>query len=532
MGVKKQAVGEPTATAEVRSVVLVGKAADEIVSSRRELEDDYSGYYDQAAEQGLIRPPYNLRRLEELVQTNNTLGPCIDCMVTNVDGTGWEIERADGAKMEDADRKAIQPAVDFFNECAPMLSFRSLRQRMRREMEATGNGYLEVIRNVASEIVFCGPLESKMMRMGRLSGPAVPVAVTMMRGGKEITFTQYKRERRFAQKVGADLIWFREFGSSRDLDKFTGQWAPAGVKLRPDRRATEVLFFSLEPDILTPYGVPRWINQTPSVLGSRQAEEYNLEFFANGGTPPYLVIVQGGQLAEKTVQAVREALNQKGAHARVQVIEAFSTSGSIDGNSSVQVKVERFGAEKQNDAMFQQYDKDCENRIRRSFRVPEILIGKTEQMNFATAQASYLVAEAQVFKPERDQFDEIISTTLLPELLGGSRDYVFRSKPISIIDAQTQLAVIAAANSTGLVDKESVVTQLSEIGGMDFKTLDISHVPESPDFAQDPLGNVIPIERAKPGEGRTAKKADETEPLQHLLGCTLAVMRAQDNLAV
>lgn len=509
---------ESDASVEVR--VLVGKGADEIVSNRRELEDDYVAYYQTQAEMGLIRPPFDLKRLEDLVQTNNTLPPCIDAMCTNVDGTGYEIERADGEKMEDADLKAVEAAKDFFNECAPMMSFRTLRMTLRRDLESTGNGYVEVIRNLNDEVVFAAPLEAKMMRIGRLGGKQIPVEVKMLRGGKEVAFTQYKRERRFAQKIGEQLIWFKEFGASRDLDKYTGKWAEQGVRVSPENRATELLQFTLDPDISTPYGVPRWISQTPSVIGSRKAEEHNLEFFANGGIPPYLVVVSGGQLAEKTVAAVRDALNQKGAHARVQVIEAFSTSGSLDGSSNVSVKVERFGGERTSDSMFQKYDVDCENRVRRAFRLPEILIGKTESMNFATAQASYLVAEAQVFKPERDEFDEVISSTLLPALLQGSRDYVFRSKQISIIDATTQLAVIAAANATGAVDKEGLITLLGEIGGMEFQTVDISHVPQGKDFQQDPLGNVIPIERAK-----EMKKSEDD--LSSLLGCTLAVMASQ-----
>lgn len=522
---KQTAKADTETDAELRHMVVVGKSVDQIVSNRRELEDDFMPFYQTQSERGLIKPPFDPRRLEELVQTNNTLPSCVDAMVTNVDGTGWEIERLDGEKMSDSDQKRVKPAIEFFNQCAPMLSFRTLRMQMRREMEATGCGYIEIIRNVVGEVVFAGPLEAKMMRIGRLDGDPVPVEVTMTRGGKEVKFTQYKRERRFAQKVGEHLMWFKEFGASRDLNKYTGLWAPAGTTLPADQRATEVLFFTLDPDISTPYGVPRWINQTPSVIGSRKAEEHNLEFFENGGIPPYLVVVEGGKLAEKTVEAVRTALNQKGAHARVQVIEAFSTSGSLDGTTNVRVKVERFGAERTNDAMFQMYDKDCENRIRRSFRLPEILIGKTEQMNFATAHASYLVAEAQVFKPERDEFDEIVSSTLLPELL-DTRDYVFRSKPISIVDATTQLAVIAAANATGLVDKESLITQLSEVGGMDFQTVDVSKVPEGKDFQRDPLGNVIPIERAK-----GVQKSDD-DALSSVLGCALSVLEAHGYNAV
>lgn len=527
------------ATVAIRSLVF--KASGEpLVSNAREVEDDYASYYTGPTH-SLIEPPYSALQLEQLVERNNTLGPCIGAMVTNIDGTGYEIERRDGVKMEDADHEAVKPAVEFFDECCPMMSFQTLRQKTRREMEATGNGYVEVIRNPLDEVVFVGPLEAKMIRMARL-GEAVPVTVTMNRKGKDQPITRLVRERKFAQKVAEKLVWFKEYGASRDLNKFTGEWAASGTRLPYELRATEILHFGVLPDINTPYYVPRWIGQTPSVISSRKAEENNVQFFETGGVPPYLVIVQGGQLAENTVQALRDALNNNDAQARVQVIEAFSTSGELGTNGNVQVKVEKFGGDRGSDPMFQNYDSKCEDKIRRSFRLPEILVGKTEQMNFATAHASYLVAEAQVFKPERDAFDEIISNTLLPELL-GNRDYVYRSKPISIVDADTQLAVITKAMGTGRVDQEHAVGLLGEIGGIEFQMIDTKTLEDvSSEYATDPLGNVIPIASVRPQEpqtvppktgkgGNVAKKTESNDGLAHLIGCAMAVMAHQDVLS-
>lgn len=521
-----------TSSADAR--VLIFKGDSTILSNASPVEDDtYSKWYRDDSAQGLIEPPYNPQALEELVEQNNTLGPCIDAMITNIDGTGYEIERRDGESMEEADFKAIEPATQFFDECWPMMSFQTLRQKTRREKEATGNGYMEVIRNASDEIIFVGPLESKMMRIARLDAPT-PVITEIERRGSVQKVTRMVRERRFAQKVGESLMWFKEFGASRDLNKKTGAWAPKGSLPYADR-ATEVLHFGVIPDINTPYFVPRWIGQTPSVVGSRKAEEHNLEFFDSGGIPPYLVIVQGGQLAEDTVEAVRNALNQKGAHARVQVIEAFATQGSLDKGSNVQVKVERFGGERSNDAMFQQYDKDSENRVRRAFRLPEILVGKTESMNFATAHASYLVAEAQVFAPERDSFDEIISNTLMPNLI-GNRDYVYRSKPISIIDAQTKLNVIQSALGNSVVDQEHLVTLLGEVAGVEFQTVEVEELEA--EYETDDNGNVIPINSARRQpeedmEGDDQEQAAKSErqqakaDLSRVLGCTLALMSQQ-----
>lgn len=526
-------------------VTIFKAGGDAVVSNAHAVEDDYALYYKEGVN-GIIQPPYNAKNLEEMVERNNTLGPCIDAMVTNVDGTGYELERRDGDKLDKdgVDGPFLKKAKSFFDECSPMTSFKTLRMRLRREYEATGMGYMEIIRNAEDKLVFVGHLEAKMMRMARLDN-AVPVETTMERDGVEVKFIRMVRRRRFVQLVGTKLIWFKEYGAQGDLNKNNGVWAEPGARLPYADRASEVLYFGLVPDINTPYHVPRWINQTPSVVSSRKAEEHNVEFFNSGGVPPYLVIVQGGELAEETVKALRDALNRNDAHSRVQIIEAFSTSGELGKDGQVQVKVERFGAERANDAMFSEFDDKCENRVRRSFRLPEILLGKTESMNFATAHASYLVAEAQVFGPEREAFDEIISNTLLPEIL-GNRDYLFRSKPISIIDAATQLMVIQSALATKRVDPEHVVTLLGEIGGITFKTVDTQDLEDlNTEYGTDPSGNVIPISTVRPAEQtatgangkppdpkQRAKKDDGvSEGLVHLLGCTLAVMQHQDVLA-
>ena len=66
-----------------------------------------------------------------------------------------------------------------------------------------------------------------------------------------------KRERRYCQLVnGMTLMYFKEFGSSRDLDKKTavGRRGPAAAR---HPRATEIIHFIVLPDAYTPYGVPR-----------------------------------------------------------------------------------------------------------------------------------------------------------------------------------------------------------------------------------------------------------------------------------
>ena len=86
--------------------------------------------------------------------------------------------------------------------------------------------------------------------------------------------------------------------------------------------------------------------------------------------------------------------------------------------------------------MFEHYD---ELRRARAPIVPHPadLHRQSKDFNFATAFASYTVSEAQVFKPERDEFDELISMRLVTAM--GYDGYRLRSKPLVIEDATLKL---------------------------------------------------------------------------------------------
>ena len=216
-------------------------------------------------------------------------------------------------------------------------------------------------------------------------------------------------------------------------------------------------------DVLTPYGVPRWINNLPSILGSRKAEEFNLEFFDHGGLPPAMILIQGGQLSNDSRDALTNYLSGKAKIKQRGIIaEIFAASGDLGSAGSVKVSVERFGDERQKDAMFSIYDKNCAEHVRTAFRLPPMFLGLSEAYNFATAYTAYMIAEAQVFKPERDEFDEIINLTIMKEL---TEDYVYRSKGLNVVDVEQKLKALELSkeyqNPTDFMDALNEIAHTS-----------------------------------------------------------------------
>lgn len=462
--------GKAEAKAEVRVSLLGASGRPVIAANALEIEDEFSPFYGSGLDSSgqVLRPPYEPRTLERLTQESNVLGACIEAMVVNVDGTGHAIEKEDKDPDRDANEKDDPVALKlagFFMEPFPGQSFITMRRDLRRDLERVGYGFLEVMRNLEREIVFLRGTPARTFRIVRLDAPVAALR-TVTRNGAAASYEVMLRERRFCQVMGGKLVFFKEFGASRELDKHTGRWATSERPVAAQDRATELIYFQVGQDPGSPYGVPRWEGQIPSVIGSRAAEEANIAYLQSGGLPPALLIVQGGSVARDARQALEQQF-APGQKQRVAIVEVPSSEGTLDRAGAVSVSVERFGHERSGDAMFERYDDKCFERVLRAFRFSPMFVGKSADFNFATAYASCLAAEAQVFGPERAHFDEIITRKLLPAL--GGTGYAFKSKPLQLTDVAQQVYALGLASRLPGVEPQSLVEAVNKVAGLDLE---------------------------------------------------------------
>jgi PBSX family phage portal protein len=438
-----------------------------MADSAKELEDEFVNLYTTAVTNGqntnlALEPPFKPKTLRALVRQNNILNQCVQAMEVNIDGSGHEFVPVDQDTV--INEQELKIAKSFFDEPYPNKNWIAMRRALRVDMESIGYGFLEVLRTLDGTIAGVRHIESTTMRLVRL-GAAVETKSKVMRGGQEVEFTSMERPRRFMQMInGFSRQYFKEFGNAQHLDRKTGAWSDK--PLPPADQASELLVFGLDKDNSGPYWVPRWINQMPSVLGSRKAEEYNLEFFDSGGMPPAIIFIQGGQMVGDAATQLRTYLSaQNKKKGRAVVVELASNSGSLDSSGSVSARVERFGAEKAGDHMFGKYDEATEEHVRVGFRLPPIFIGKAQDYNYATAVVAYMVAEAQVFQPERSEFDEMINKTIIRGL--GLKTLKFKSNPITLKSIEEKFKAIELVKD--IVDGEGLVDDVNTTIGTDYK---------------------------------------------------------------
>lgn len=432
--------------------------------------------------------------LLNLVTTNNTLPLCIEAMEVNIDGTGHDIVPVDEDTTMDPNEEKI--ATSFFKEPFPGVSMVSFRRELRRYLEAAGNAYIELIPNHKGELTMMRVLKSQYTSLGSLSD-VVNVKRQIERNGQLIEVNMQDREQSFIyQEPGSDPIYFIEFGATQSINKETGDFSMQ--PLDAVTRGNEVIHLKMNDDPNSNYGIPRWISQTPSVVGSRKAEEQNLEFFDAGGIPNVIVFVKGGAMADSTTQQLNGFLSGNiRTGGRAAVVEVASTSGTIDKAGQVDIQVERFGSEAMGDKMYENYDNRCEERVRLAFRLPALFIGKTSDYNYATAKVAYQVAEAQVFKPDRDEFDVLVNQIITKKL--GLKTVRYRSRPITLTDIDSQLKALEMVKQ--VVEPSEFVEEVSSLTGINVK------YKEGKEFTTFRTVDGKEVTAAQP-QGNEPKKAD------------------------
>lgn len=425
--------------------------------------EDWTGFGTQSGI--ILEPPYNPVRLYQIIEESNALRPCIDAYVTNVVKPGWEIApiRRE-AKIAPGESAELASFLEYANSDQDLCAVLDL---VIRDRESVGYGFLEVIRDASGSISLLRYASSCYTRLALKHPTEVEVSYQIMRGRRVSNVREFRRFRRFVQRVNASTVWFKEFGDPRKMNRETGLFeGESGYK--PGFEATEILHFKLPSN--EPYGVPRWVPQLPSILGSREAELVNLRYFQDNTVPPMMLTVSGGRL---TATSYKNLVNTfvdnpgKENQNKVAIVEAIGEGDSLDkGGSPVQIKVEKLTDSRQSDALFKDYDAANMAKVRSAWRLAGVLVGMGNETNYANAQVAIALAEAQVFGPERNDIDEFMNKLLI----NGYRGLALRScklvsrvppvsSPDSTVKALTALNVMGAVTPRSAIDVANTFMQ-------------------------------------------------------------------------
>lgn len=438
----------------------------------KQIADPFENEYSLGGTAGgdfvIVQPAYSPLELMKLPLQNNILLQCISAMVTNVESFGYSLvflgkEEEKNSEQAKAERLFCENLLDRANEEESMTE---VRKKVRLDLEVVGYSFMEVCRNSTTKNVnLVTHVPAFSMRMTKLDTEFTTVSAYLPRDGQLEKVTFRKRFRRFVQMVGTRRVYFKELGDPRKIDPKTGR---VDENLKPHEEATEVIMFSLYwgGDL---YGLPRYINQLPALLGSRQSELTNLQFFSDNCIPAMVVMVSGGFLTEQSVLALKQAFAVKGRDSmnRVLILEAQSPENRqiVEGDNKAVPKMEMkpMTAERQNDALFQEYDKNNRDKVRCAFRLPPLILGDSADYTKATADASVDMAEKQVFAPERDVIDGILNTKILTRQGKPLKYWRMRANASRTISTEFALSTIDMLSKAGAMTPNSSIELFNQM---------------------------------------------------------------------
>jgi PBSX family phage portal protein len=478
----------------------------------------------------VVEPPFDMLALSMMGEQSSELGQVIEAMEVNIEGFGQRfksrlVKPADGEipkPLKVAERKERARLENFF-AYATDESFTEFRRKIRNDLEYTGNAYSEVIRDNAGRIQGFVHIPSYQIRLGimekMLTKYKRPILELQEDGSiKVANVTAYKRFRPFAQSRytrranlsivgGVEKVWFKEFGDTRRISCETGKPIADGEDASEDKLANEMIHWKLYSP-RTPYGLPRYIGNLLSIMGDRASEEINFLTFKNNNIPSMVIAVSNGQLTQGSIDRitsfVESDIQGSSNYSKFIVIEA---EGDMEGEDASQVKldIKPLTKDQHDDALFQNYSSNNQDKVRRAFRMPPIFVGKSDDYATATVDSSRKLADEQIFAPERNVFDDFINRKLFPAM--GVVYHKFLSNSPNTTDNTELVRMMGAAEKTGAQTPTIARTVLEEILGRElpeFPSDFPANVPFSLTMAQAVKNKA---DGAEPGQQVTALKS-------------------------
>lgn len=401
-----------------------GSIIPEIVASRLipDTQDEWKGLVQNGE---VVDPPFNPWLLVSTALESGILPPSIEAMATNISGFGFELEPL--FPTEDPETGArLDPPPEAEEERGDILLFlasanldaglQGLMFVVDQDIEETGNGYLEVLRNRGGDVAALEHAPSYTMRLGKLSVPVLTEApVRHPVSGELVSVPRYRRFRTFVQIREQRVIYFKQFGDPRFINRRTGEYSETtwGTdRLGTALDGTEIQHFRIYAS-WTPYGIPRWLGALPQVRAERYTGELLADWFDNAPIGAKVALVAGGAWSQESLD---RALGQIDDMARgidnawsIITLEAESTSMAdpVDGQQEQrpQIMIDDLAvnlpeALYSGDSSLWRTTRD---HVATMFRLPPLYYGRSDDYTRATSATARSNTEEQVFVPIRDR---------------------------------------------------------------------------------------------------------------------------------
>ena len=330
----------------------------------------------------VITPPYNMYELANFYDTSFANHAAIDAKVENVVGLGYRFDIADrtALRLETSEDEAASDRArrriermkiemrDWLENLNDDDSFTTIMEKVYTDLQATGNGFIEVGRTVSGEIGYIGHI------------PATTVRVRRLNDG-------------FLQIIGQQVVYFRNFGA-RNQNPVTA-----------DPRPNEIIHIKEYSPLNTFYGIPDIVAAFPSLIGDKLASQYNIDYFENKAVPRYIITLKGANLSADAEDKMFRFL-QTGLKSQSHRTLYIPLPGDTDQNK-VEFKMEPIENGIQ-DGSFKEYRKQNRDDILIAHQVPISKLGGSDS-GIAAALSQDRTFKEQVARPAQHHLEKVVN---------------------------------------------------------------------------------------------------------------------------
>ena len=373
--VANKAIGDPAYLDSANAMPAGETSASKQINPGTVYRNGY-GLFD------VITPPYNMYELANFYDTSFANHAAIDAKVENIVGLGYRFDLTDttALRFESSDdqekvgraRKRIERMKielrDWLENLNDEDSFTKIMEKVYTDLQATGNGFIEVGRNIEGQIGYIGHI------------PATTIRVRRLHDG-------------FLQIIGNKIVYFRNFAASN----------PNPVTADP--RPNEIIHIKEYSPLNTFYGVPDIVSALPSLVGDHLASQYNIDYFENKAVPRYIITLKGAQLSGDSEDKMFRFL-QTGLKSQSHRTLYIPLPGDTDQNK-VEFKMEPIENGVQ-DGSFKEYRKQNRDDILIAHQVPISKLGGSES-GLAAALSQDRTFKEQVARPAQHHLEKVIS---------------------------------------------------------------------------------------------------------------------------
>jgi len=390
---------------DVEVALLSKQEGSQEEGSSQQIDQEFTALYSQG---DIIHPPLNMRAWALQKELSTRLSSCIDIMVRNTVGLGFDVVPNRAAKRKlaqlkdqkrndelkqllgqiETEQAALLELIDPPND---KTSFGEMWERVQTDRLAIGNGFLEVTRRA----------DGSMMNLFHVPGHTVRIRT---------------KDRGYAQIRGTMKKYFKHFHDKRVFNAKSGEEHKGPEPLPVEDRATELIHFKIYTPRDSFYGLPKHVSSAPAITGNRLASEANVYFFDNNATPRALILVQNGQLDPESFNLLEKFFKKEGKgvenFGRVAILQTSKKKATLGaGDQQPRIDFVPVSVGTAEEASWAAYRKDNDEEIRQAFGIGKVFF-TSEDVNRSSASVGRLITNEQIFIPDQIELEFSFNHTI------------------------------------------------------------------------------------------------------------------------